>query len=219
MFDTIQKLTGSFLHAIFPYICISCKKEGAFLCEECFSKIKKYGNPVFEKDFKIIIPCPYHKNRVLAQAIHRMKYTFYKDLSKPLAELFIETLQKFPLPRNTHIVPIPLHKKRERFRGFNQSRLLANHIGEKCKFPVIDLLIRVKQTKSQAKLCREERLQNLKNAFSLNPTIESPSKNTPLLIIDDICTTFTTLTQAAKTLQKNGFDVVFGAAIAHAEKL
>lgn len=204
------------IEIVFPKSCISCKKEGAFLCSDCFKKIKKFDNPVMKNPpdpfCKVIIPCPYHKNPILAGAVHRMKYSFYKDISKDLAKLLTCAFKKAKIPKNIHLVPIPLHKKKESFRGFNQSELLAFNIN----LPFINLLIRNKETDVQANLKRTERLTNLKDAFEINPNAPDIPKNTPLLIIDDICTTFTTVTQAAKVLQKNGYNVLLIAALARA---
>lgn len=201
---------------IFPKRCISCDTEGSFLCNDCFKKIKKYKNPVLEEPHdpfkKIIIPCPYHRNPILSKAIHRMKYSYYKDLSENLSALLSEAFKKISLPQNTHIVPIPLHKKRKSFRGFNQSVLLAQNLN----IPIIELLIREKETRIQASLKRNDRLHNLQGAFEMNYSIKVPEKDTPLLILDDICTTFTTVTHAAKVLQKNGYNVLLIAALARA---
>jgi ComF family protein len=223
----MEWLLNNLLNILFPKFCISCDKEGKFLCEECFYKIKKFKNPVIvernssrgKKNHlfkKLIIPCPYHQNPILEKAVHKMKYTFYKDLAKPLSKLLIETIIKQKLPKETCIVPIPLHRKREKFRGFNQSLLLAEHISNACGFKIIHLILRSKNTKVQANLNREQRIENLKNAFIFNTAVKIPNKHTPILIIDDICTTLSTLSQAAKTLQKQGYNVIFGAALAKA---
>ncbi len=210
----MHSILQQFIDIVFPKHCISCEEEGSFLCNNCFKQIKKFKNPVMKHPpnpfKKVIIPCPYHKNPILSKAVHRMKYSYYKDISKDLARLLTDALKEVKLPRNTHLVPIPLHRKRENFRGFNQSELLAFNIN----FPVVNLLTRSKETQIQANLKRSDRLKNLQNAFTINPHIENLPKTTPLLLIDDICTTFTTVTQAAKVLQKNGYDVLLTGALA-----
>ncbi|MFC1810668.1 ComF family protein [Patescibacteria group bacterium] len=162
-------------------------------------------NPNFKKLF---IPCYLHQNPILRKAVHKLKYSFYKDISKNLASLF----DHFKLPENAQIVPIPLHKKRLKYRGFNQAEILAENLGR----PITNLLIRIKKTKSQATLSKYDREKNIKKSFVLNPEISLP-KNTQLIIIDDICTTFSTMNEAAITLKKAGFELIYGMALAHCE--
>lgn len=208
-----KNLLKPILDIIFPSMCINCKKEGALLCDDCFKTIEicnilKTAEPIQ----KIYIPCLYHKNPILQKAIHRLKYTFYKDLANPLSQLLKQMIDKYPLPNNIHIVPIPLHKKRQKFRGFNQSEILAQQLN----LPISNLLIRTKHTERQATLNKHQRKLNLENSFVINPKIQF-RKTTPLLILDDICTTFSTMREAAKALQKAGFKIIFGIVIAHAE--
>jgi len=187
------------LNFIFPPVCINCNAEDEFLCENCISKIKTtYPKP--------LIPCSFHKNLILRKAIHKFKYSFYKDLAKPLSQLLNP-------PQNAIIIPIPLHKKRLSFRGFNQSEELAKHLPNR----TINLLIRTKKTSSQAKLSKHERENNIKGSFELNPQIDQPSKSTTLILLDDVCTTFSTMNEAALTLKKNGYNKVHAMALAFSE--
>jgi competence protein ComFC len=214
-----KKFCDIFYRAIdylFPKACIECKKEGDFLCDECFLKIRKYPTAVFKNIEpglfeKIIIPCPFHKNPILRKSLHALKYKFYKDISEKLAKLFCD-LEKEIGSSGKVIVPMPLHKKRLKFRGFNQSEELAKHLG----IPVCNLLIRMKHTKAQAKLSKKERLENTKDAFLINPLIHVP-KSTTIILIDDVCTTFSTMKSAAFTLQKKGFSKIIACAVAYAE--
>ena len=213
----LSKFIYSAIDFIFPKFCIECKKEGEFLCEECFLKIRKYENMVFKNIDngifnKIIIPCPFHKNPILRKSLHAMKYKFYKDISKILARLIAQALAKTNIPDDAVLVPMPLHKKRLKFRGFNQTEELAKHT----ILPVCNLLIRTKQTKSQATLSKKERIENTKNAFAINPQ-NNVSKNSTIILLDDVCTTFSTIKSAAFTLQKNGFSKIIACAAAYAE--
>lgn len=187
------------LNLLFPPVCINCNAEDEFLCKDCLSKIK-ITNP------KPFIPCSFHKNPILRKAIHKFKYSFYKDLAKPLTGLLKP-------PRNAIIIPIPLHKKRLSFRGFNQSEELAKHLPNK----TLNLLQRVKKTSSQAKLNKQERKSNIKGSFEINPNVQLPSKSSTLLLLDDVCTTFSTMNEAALTLKKNGYNIVHAMALAFSE--
>ena len=205
----------------FPEQCICCHAEGALLCTHCLeeiiplkktSRIKPEGIQTINK---LYTPCHYHKNPVLQKALHYFKYRYLKKIGYYLAPLLYRALSKEELPHTTHIVPIPLHKKRKTFRGFNQSLVLATHLSSYFNFPVTPILKRVKKTISQATLSREQRIDNLINAFDLchdNP----PPRTTPLLLVDDVCTTLSTFKSAAETLQKHGYKIILCTALAQA---
>lgn len=187
------------LNFLFPAICINCSTEDEFLCDNCLAQIKT----TYPKPF---IPCSFHKNPILRKAIHKFKYSFYKDLAKPLSKLLIP-------PKDAIIIPIPLHKNRLSFRGFNQSEELAKNLPNKS----VNLLLRVKKTSSQAKLSKSARQKNIKNSFELNSKIELPPKSSTLILLDDVCTTFSTMNEAALTLKKNGYNIVHAMALAFSE--
>lgn len=187
------------LNFLFPPVCINCNKEGEFLCSNCFNKII-ITNP------RPYIPCSFHRNPILRKAIHKFKYSFYKDLAKPLSKLLSP-------PPDAIIVPIPLHKKRLSFRGFNQSDELAKHLQNKS----INLLKRTKKTLSQAKLSKFERKSNIQNSFSIDRNVSPPSKTSTLILLDDVCTTFSTMNEAALTLRKNGYNIIHVMALAYSE--
>jgi len=197
------------IEIIFPKTCINCLKEGKFLCEDCFAQIRITNPQIQNLNFtKLFIPCYLHQNPILRKAVHKLKYSFYKDISKNLALLFAH----LNLPQNALIVPIPLHQKQLKYRGFNQAEILGKNLDR----PISNLLKRIKKTKSQATLSKHDRKKNIKNSFALNSEISLP-KNTPLIILDDICTTFSTMNEAAITLKNAGFKLIYGMALAHAE--
>ncbi len=113
------------------------------------------------------------------------------------------------------IVPIPLHKRREAFRGFNQAELLAKHLSSLTNHPLSKFLKRELNTVSQATLNRENRLQNMKNAFTID-TKKAPPGNTPIMLVDDVCTTLSTFKAAAQTLQNGGYKIILCTALAQA---
>lgn len=194
---------------LFPKTCINCRKEGNFLCKDCLRQIKITNPRIRNANLKkLFVPCLLHQNPILRRAVHKLKYSFYKDISLELISLF----NYFELPINAHIVPIPLHEKRLKYRGFNQSEILAQNLGR----PISKLLIRTKNTNSQATLSKIDRQKNIKNSFAINPEIKL-NTSTPLIILDDICTTFSTMNEATITLKKAGFRLIYGMALAHAE--
>ncbi len=123
-------------------------------------------------------------------------------LSQLLAEKIALKLLSMPKSsRPTLLIPIPLHPQRLKERGFNQALELAKHIGKRANIPVYKRhLVRVKQTKTQKQSKRRARALNMKGAFTLVQTFDLESQH--IAIIDDVITTGSTMSEAAKTLRK-----------------
>jgi len=147
---------------------------------------------------------------VLLDAIHRFKYNGKTSIAKPLGSIMADRL-----PPNNYdiIVPVPLHKKRLKHRGFNQSLLLARKISKRHKIPIDYLnLIRERLTEPQIKLKGKERLKNVKGAFAVRD--KSVFKNKNVLIIDDVYTTGATINECARVLKKAGVKGVYALTLA-----
>lgn len=111
------------------------------------------------------------------------------------------------------LVPIPLHRHRLMERGYNQTELLCTAFSRKISIPVKkNLLIKRKKTDAQAGLDRSKRLVNIKGAFSCPGRFP---KGARLLLVDDVCTTGSTLNECAQVLKKAGATHVYGFVIAH----
>lgn len=199
------------LNLLFPIYCLVCKKEGEFICSQCLEKIQEGSPsalratliPARQSGLKKIIAVMNYKHSFIKNAIHRYKYDFVKELSKPFGTLMAKKLTA-SLLRNSTLIPVPLHKKRLRWRGFNQSELLCQEISKQLNIPLAsNILIRVKNTPPQAKIENiSERETNIQNAFSLNPLLISNFiENKNIILVDDICTTSATLQQCAKALK------------------
>lgn len=184
------------LDLFFPINCLGCGQEGQFICLSCFEKIPLNRKPPFKR----LIIASHYKYPLIKQAIHRYKYDFIKDLAEPLAKLMVKVIRE-RFFENALLIPVPLHKKRLRWRGFNQAELLALEISQNLNIPMAnDILIRTKHNLPQAKITdAQARRTNIKNAFKLNkrPCI----KNKTILLIDDVCTTGATLEECAKVLK------------------
>ncbi|HEY5626735.1 MAG TPA: ComF family protein [Nitrospira sp.] len=147
----------------------------------------------------------------LQDAICSFKYHGKVALAKPLASLMISAL---PNEIDTDIIlPVPLHPGRLREREFNQSLLLADQVGHHLSQPVSPhQLVRSLPTAPQTTLSRQERLHNLRQAFAVrNPDTIAGRK---LLLIDDVFTTGTTLSECAKALLRAGAESVSALALA-----
>lgn len=138
------------------------------------------------------------------RAIQRFKYSSETHLASALGGLlssFAKTI--LPHPEGFVMVPVPLHKRRLRERGFNQSFLLAKVVSSELETPLDCLtFIRKRDTKSQTGLRRKERKRNVANAFSV--TSAAIFKGKKVLLVDDVITTGHTLNECAKVLKKSG---------------
>ena len=107
------------------------------------------------------------------------------------------------------LVPVPIHRRRQWFRGYNQATELAFHIGRRLGIPVTELLIRDRYTAPQKSLSPSERRANLRDAFSVDMDME-PDRYDSVLLIDDIYTTGATLESCAEHLKDAGVQRVYG---------
>ncbi|MDA1060735.1 MAG: phosphoribosyltransferase family protein [bacterium] len=147
------------------------------------------------------------------------KYKFSADLSRFFGELMFRQAEKFRQLLSwdiIYLVPVPLHKARLKYRGFNQSLLLAEYLSKRFKRScVLDCLHRLKNSERQAKLGKLERQINLQGAFCLN--VKNPNLSVSgrrVVLIDDVATTCSTLNECAKTLKSGGAKSVTGLVLA-----
>lgn len=146
------------------------------------------------------------------ELVHQFKYERKLHLRGVLATLLLKTLHDPRLAGEDLatwlLVPVPLHRSRERDREFNQSRELALRLSEATGIPVIDALVRCRETDTQAHLDREERLQNLRGAFALRqtgfPRRKARLQGRRILLVDDVFTTGATTSECARVLRQQG---------------
>lgn len=151
----------------------------------------------------------------LSQIIHQFKYERRTAHSEGLASRMSKILPSYPwMNRIEIIVPVPLHSSRLRARGYNQSQLLADHLGNMFGIPVVcEVLVRVRPTPSQTKLSQVERLKNVAGAFQIHHSELLKGKR--ILLVDDVITTGATMNECAKTLLKGGAHTVHAVAAVH----
>jgi ComF family protein len=236
---------------LFPIHCLYCQKYGQWICEECAGKINILEDQVCPYCEKNISPhgriCSLCKNKFLeknenwpldallvsskynksgiSRSIYCFKYSFIESLGTPLARIITEAIIFHALPLPNLIIPIPLHHQRLRWRGFNQSEILARHIGENLtpgfSIPVIpNFLIRKKYTSPQMKIKNyQKRQKNVRGIFTLNKKFPNPEiiKNKTILLLDDVSTTGATIFEVAQVLKSAGAKKVYGAVIVRQE--
>ncbi len=226
-----MEVFSQLLNLFFPPHCTSCKKEGSFLCANCsrtlnISSIQQMTRWHQDKsDFEhldgVIYAADYAKNPQLQSAIAQFKYRFTRELTEQFSDLMLQKLSELWMIKSKSLVlvPVPLHKKRLGHRGFNQSDLLANALKSRYEgqMEISPLLSRVKNTSQQAKLNRRKRLENLKDAFKLVSKPQMTDEKVCFLV-DDVCTTGSTLDECARVLKKGGLHRVYGLVVARAVK-
>ncbi len=142
------------------------------------------------------------------EAVHALKYGGLPRIVDDLAAAMAADL--FPTDEASVLVPIPLAPKRLRQRGYNQSEALARALARLWRIPVVDVLIRSRETATQTALTPETRLANVAGAFTPGhgPGVNLPA--TSLVLVDDVFTTGATLAEAARALEQAGARTVYG---------
>lgn len=213
---------------IYPYKCPSCKNiintEG--FCVSCWKKLifihKPYcvvcGKPIdivtemglvcgnclkkkyyFDRTFSVFV-----YNNTIARAIFEFKFYRKTFLSKFFVKLMLNKIKECNETID-FITCVPMHIKRLRYRGYNQSLLLANDLAEKTNVPCIyNLLKKVKHTKAQIQLNHKRRKVNLRSAFVFNDEYDDLVRGKNVLLVDDVFTTGSTVNECAKALKRSG---------------
>jgi len=148
----------------------------------------------------------------MRQSILQFKYKNVKAIATPLAQLMAKYLRAHPLPADA-LVPVPLHPRRLRERGYNQSFLLARELSKITSLPVVEKsLVRLKNTPPQTRTkSAEERQRNIARAFACR---DRRLRGKRILLIDDVCTSSATLNACAIALKAKGAASVWGLTLA-----
>ncbi len=233
--NTIFRESGrQILDLLFPPQCVCCQAPKAWLCASCINAIAFIDQPVCrrcgEPANNKALPCrncrqhplealkgirsaAHFESTPLRDAIHNFKYRNQRVLATVLGEMLVDTIDRFDIDFEI-IIPVPLHRRRLRERGFNQSELLATEVSRKMDRPMnTTWLQRCRDTKAQVNLSAEQRYQNVCDAFLCSG---DNLRGRKILLIDDVCTTGTTLDACALALQKKEVSVVWGLTLAKA---
>ncbi|KKR80768.1 MAG: hypothetical protein UU73_C0002G0087 [Candidatus Daviesbacteria bacterium GW2011_GWA1_41_61] len=236
---------------LFPKFCAGCGKVGTYLCNKCLWDIQQTDLvcPQCERLSVGGLTHPLCKRRYgldglwslgiyqdpLRKIIQKLKYKFVKDVGETLISLTLKYWVKFTpqlleeLKKDQGegwvVIPVPLHPKRQRFRGFNQSAQLGKLLAQKIGLDYQEVLKRIKYTKPQVGLKGKERRENLKNAFEIDPSPSLPDQDDKLcsknytqlvncLLIDDVWTTGSTIKECCYVLKKAGAQKVWAITLA-----
>lgn len=235
--NNIKEITKILINYIYPrnITCIICdnpiKLTNSYsLCRNCFKELKfildgcsKCGKPILNRNLEreSLIDCNYCYNKtfyfdkviscieyddISKKLVLDFKYKSKTYLCRYIALLMKEKLLLEDI-KFDYILFVPLHKKRLKQRGFNQSEKIANKLGELLDIPVIDCISREKNTKRLYRLNKEEREKELKNGFKVKENINL-IKNKNILLIDDIFTTGSTSNEISKVLKINSVNSI-----------
>ncbi len=226
----LAKLGETALNLLFPQWCIGCGKEGGLICSSCHSSLSRIMPPICPRCGRpqpsgiLCSSCvswqaaidgirsPFRFDGVVRQAIHQLKYGNLRALAAPLAQLLNNYLITSPIPGEV-LVPVPLHRKRLRERGYNQSSLLTRELGKLTNLPVMDgCLIRQRHAPPQARTSTvDERQRNVAAAFTGG---DHRLRDKQVLLIDDVSTSGATLDACAAALKAAGATSVWGLVLA-----
>ena len=234
-----KKIKGFFLELFFPQFCFFCQKEGHSLCPDClaiisvaeecwcpFCAFKTAHTPLRcqrheRKNLNGAFSATSYQEKRVKKLIGAFKYKPYlKSLALPLSLLIISHIfltankEFFKNGENSCFIPLPITKKKQKERGFNQSLEIAKELSNFFKLPLEENnLIKIKETGSQTKLSRKERKQNIKDAFQLKNPLAVKGKR--VFLVDDVLTTGATLEEAARVLKRLGHaKEVYGVVVA-----
>jgi ComF family protein len=218
------------LDLLFPPYCIGCGKEGNYFCGHCINELAFISPPICRLCGRPLMPdarcpgcigesspidgirAPFLFDGLVRHAIHELKYNNLRAVVPMLAAYLHEYLVENPLPSNV-LVPVPIHPKRLRERGYNQSALLTRELHLLSGHPLVeDSLVRTRYITPQAKAASAaERLKNISGAFACKDT---RLKGKEVILVDDVSTSGATMNACAAALKSAGALSVWGLALA-----
>lgn len=234
-------MLNALIDLLFPPLCHHCRtfmpKDGrALVCDECLATSRPVQSPMCTvcgvpllTEAGIDHPCgdcltgkpafaaaraPFVYEGAIKDLIHRLKYNAKVQLRRPLALLTAERLKDFVDDAAPELLlPVPLHVKRLRQRGFNQAVLLAELLSKEWQLPLVRQgLRRTRWTEPQVNLAAAERAANVRGAFTVTDVAAVKGKR--LLLVDDVLTTGSTIAECSRVLKRAGAGAVFAVTVA-----
>lgn len=229
---SLKYLAVKLVDLLFPTVCAACGKPGPMICDACLAKMPRLGHSgclrcgrpltnaaskctfcqTSEFNLKQARAC-FTYSEPLISIIHRLKYDGLFALARPLGQHMARNWPNWAQEPDI-IIPIPLHNRRRRIRGFNQSTLLAKQLSPSTGIAINELVLkRVRNTPPQVGLSPIERKQNVWGAFAADP---ASVRGRQVLLVDDVLTTGATMSSAAATLLEAGASSVSAYCLAQA---
>lgn len=228
---------------IFPTRCPYCKEiaddKNIAICKECLTKLTlvkkpyclKCGRHIEDEKIEYCTECNLHPKTyefgmpllsyddISAPVMYDIKYNNKRDYIKTFAKMiYVRWKDKIKSLNIERLIPIPIHEKRRRERGYNQAEDLAFYLSEYLNIELdLDLLYRIKNTKAQKELNPYERLKNLKEAFYCDEAYKALNLKR-VLLVDDIYTTGSTIEACSLALKSVGIEKVYYTSICIVEE-
>jgi len=226
----MRQIIYDLLNFLFPRYCPVCGTPMAvrkqIICLSCELKMPRAGyiddpeNPVaqlFWGRTKVELAVSFfrfEKGSKYQKLLHLLKYNGDKKVGVFLGQLLGAELKDSAFDRCDYILPVPLHPKKEKKRGYNQSEIIANGVSAVMDIPVkTDFLYRGSNTETQTRKSRFERFQNVENVFRIEE-VNIDKKSCSVLLIDDVVTTGSTLEACVEALLKQDGIKVYVATVA-----
>lgn len=198
LFENIKIIIKEIIEIIYPLEekCIICNSDGFIkVCPCCKAKIRR--TEIINKDS---ITYGFYGG-VLKELILSFKYKKSFIAGEILSEFFMEVINEQNISAD-YICYIPMSKRDEKRRGFNQCKIIAENVSQYTKIPVSNSIIKNRITKEQKKLSKEERIENIRGAFSVKENNNFTGKS--VILIDDVTTAGATLNECKEILKKYG---------------
>ena len=159
-----------------------------------------------------------YQNPAIKNLIWHLKYNSVKDISDTLAMIMADHLVGSDLVDYFHealVVPVPAHRQRQRFRGFNQAAEIGKRLARNLNLEYAPVLIKTEKTDRQVDLEKGQRLENVKGVFAADPEFDAKKlSGRSVLLIDDVATTGATLNECAQVLRPHNPSEIWGLVVA-----
>lgn len=235
MVNKLKQYLQSFVHLFYPRVCNGCGGElvtgEQFICLNCYEALQptflaaKQDNSLW-RNLSVRMPIAsatamfyFNKDGIIQNLLHQLKYKGKRDLGIHLGKEYGRYLLQYDFFKSIDVViPVPLHATKQKQRGYNQSELLAKGMAASLNASVnTKCLVRKVYTETQTHKNREERWQNVMDAFALQDGAQLKGKH--VLIIDDVLTTGATMEACVKTLSEIEGVTISIASLAYTDEL
>lgn len=212
----LARLFRNIFQLIFPPFCCHCHRYGELLCDDCYEALlflPNSGKLHIQQQYLTQITAATEYTGVTISLIHALKYSYVKDIGLVLGKLLFYCTV---IPKVDSITCVPMHPWKENQRGFNQAEIIAKELARLSKIDYIPYLQKRFYQQSQARIkSKDIREKRARNMYGVDYHYYSDIKEKTILLIDDVCTTGTTLNECAKALKSARAKAVYGLVVAH----
>jgi len=239
MREILEKLKNGVLDTLFPATCMGCGQEGKYICARCEGFVgevalicpacqqSSFGGERHHACRAMHglegLVCVWEYEGLMKSLLHYVKYTGVTHAAEETTRRALETMVKderrfgtflsFLFSENVFVTYVPMYRKKERKRGFNQAAVFAREVAKLAQKEVRRMLEKIRDTNPQVDLTKEERLHSVRETFEL--TVGSIGTGIErVILVDDVWTTGATMKECCRVLKKAGIKEVWGFTIA-----